>query len=73
MPTLWQKTHAVRVAAVLAADADLEVLAVLRLAGLAALLDAHLDRAGRRPSTSIVWNGSTGRIFSLDVRRHERA
>ena len=40
---LVAEDHAVRVAAVLAADADLQVLAVLRLAALAALLDAHLD------------------------------
>ena len=72
MPDLVAEGDAVRVAAVLAADADLQVLAVLRLAGLAALLDAHLDRAGRRPLTSSDWNGSTGRIFSLEVGRHER-
>src|SRR4051812_38048192 len=40
---LVAEVHAVGVAAVLAADADLQVLVVLRLPRLAALLDADVD------------------------------
>jgi hypothetical protein len=55
------EVDAARVAAVLAADADLEVLA-----GGAALLDGHLDQLA---DAGLVerWNGSFGRIPMLDV------